>query len=54
MVWITILFCVALLVVLTRKTVDRETTKNLKFFSKLLAAIVIFIVLIVFLTFIGH
>ena len=49
--WIVALFCVALIVLVTRKTLDRETTRNLKLLGKLLAGIVGLIVLWAFLSF---
>ena len=52
--WIIVLLGVALVVVLARKTVDRETTRNLKFLAKFLAAAVGLIVLMVFLLVIIH
>lgn len=49
--WILVLFGgIFLLVVITRKTVDRETTRNLKFLGKFFAAGVGLIVLLVFLS----
>jgi len=50
--WILVLLGgIFLLVVITRKTVDRETAKNLKFLGKFFAGAVGLIVLLVFLSF---
>jgi quinol-cytochrome oxidoreductase complex cytochrome b subunit len=52
--WIVSLLCIAVLVVLARKTLDRETTRNMKFLGKMLAAVAALIVLMVFLSYAGH
>jgi amino acid transporter len=52
--WIVVLFCIILIVVVVRKTLDRETAKNLKFLGKLMAAVVIFIILMIFLFYISR
>lgn len=52
--WIVVLLGVVLLVVLARKSVDRETTRNLTFLGKVLAALVGLIVLLIFLSSISH
>lgn len=49
--WILVLFGgIFMLVVITRKTVDRETAKNLKSLGKFFAVAVGLIVLLVFLS----
>ncbi|MDP2816091.1 MAG: hypothetical protein Q8O19_05370 [Rectinemataceae bacterium] len=52
--WIIVLFCIVLVIVLTRKTLDRETTGNLKLLGKMLAAVVAIIVLWGFLSYTSH
>ncbi len=54
MAWIVILFGVVLLAVIGRKALDRETVRNLKFLGKLLAVVIIFISVMVFLSFNSH
>jgi multisubunit Na+/H+ antiporter MnhB subunit len=43
--WIILLASVVLLIVLTRRTIDRETTRNLKYLGKIVAVVVGLIVL---------
>ena len=52
--WIIVLVGVVVLVLLVRKTVDRETTRNLKLYAKVAAGVVGLIVLWAFLSFVGH
>lgn len=52
--WIIALICIVLLIVLTRKTIDRETTRNLKFLGKMFVAAAVLIVLLIYFTFTGH
>jgi len=52
--WIVCLICVALIVFITRKSLDRETTRNFKLFGKILVAVVFVIVLWLFLLFINR
>lgn len=52
--WVMVLFGVVLLVVLARKTIDRETTRNLKLLGKIVAALVGLIILWVFLSYASH
>lgn len=52
--WIIVLVGVVILVLIVRKTLDRETTRNLKFHAKIVAAVVGLIVLWGFLSFAIH
>jgi amino acid transporter len=49
--WIVCLVCVALIVFIARKSLDRETTRNFKLLGKILGFVVIIIVLWFFLLF---
>ena len=44
--WLVALACVVFLVMLARRTSDRETIRNLGFLGKLLAGLVVFIILL--------
>ena len=52
--WIIVLLGIALLVVLIRRNLDRETTRNLKFLSKVVAILLGSIVLIALFSYIIH
>jgi uncharacterized membrane protein YeaQ/YmgE (transglycosylase-associated protein family) len=52
--WIVVLLCVVLVVFLTRQSVDRETTGNLKFLSNTIAGLVGLIVINIFSSYIFH
>ena len=52
--WIIALIGVVLLVLLARKTIDRETTRNFKLLGKIIAVLVGLIVLWGFLSLISH
>ena len=48
--WVVFLLCIVVLFVLARKTLDRETTRNMKFLGKIFATAAALIVLMVFLS----
>jgi hypothetical protein len=52
--WFIVLAGIVLLVVVTRKTLDHETTRNLKFLSKIVAALAGLIFLSVLVSHIIH
>jgi hypothetical protein len=52
--WIVVLVGVVLVVVLTRKSIDRETARNFKLLGKLLAGVVAIIILWIFISYISH
>jgi len=47
--WLLALGCVAVLVVLARKTIDKETARSMKLLGKLLAVVVAMVLLLVLL-----
>lgn len=51
--WIVVLLCVVLFVVLTRKSVDAETTRNLKRLAKVLALFVAGLFALLIISYIG-
>ncbi len=52
--WIIVFVGVVVLALLVRKSLDRETTRNLKFHAKIMAALVGVIFLWAFLSFLSH
>ena len=52
--WLVALAGIVLLLFITRKTVDRETTRNVKFLGKIIAVLVSVIVVGVFLSYISR
>lgn len=52
--WIIVLVGVVLLVVLIRKSIDRETTRNFKLLGKVLAGVVAVIILWVVISYISR
>ena len=52
--WIIALICLVLFIVVMRKVLDRETTRNMKYLGKMFAAVAGLIVLLAILSFTGH
>ena len=52
--WIVILFFVVLMVMVARKTIDHETTRNMKFLSKVFTTVIVAVILWSFLSYATH